>query len=176
MAVFPVCALLFLPLALLIKGTSPGPVLHWSRRVGRGNRIFRMPKLRTMRLETPDVATHLLTEPKHYLTPCGSWLRRTSLDELPQVWSVLTGEMSWVGPRPALFNQEDLIKERTRQGIQELRPGITGWAQIHGRDELSLADKIKLDHEYLQLRSISLDLFILGKTVFRVLQRKGVAH
>ena len=174
--VLPLGFLLFVPLAALIKASSPGPVLHWSRRVGQNNRIFLMPKFRTMRLDTPDVATHLLAEPKKFLTPCGSWLRKTSLDELPQVWSVLTGEMSWVGPRPALFNQEDLIKERTRRGIHTLRPGITGWAQIHGRDELSLADKIKLDEEYLQLRSIGLDLFIFGKTVFRVLQRKGVAH
>lgn len=176
MAVLPVGFLLFVPLALLIKGTSPGPILHWSRRVGRCNQVFLMPKFRTMRLETPAVATHLLAEPKKFLTPCGSWLRKTSLDELPQVWSVLTGEMSWVGPRPALFNQEDLIQARTRLGIHQLRPGVTGWAQIHGRDELPMDQKISLDHDYLRRRSLRLDLQILVQTAGRVWRREGVAH
>lgn len=172
----PVCAAMLLPLAFLIKATSRGPVLHWSKRAGKGNRIFLMPKLRTMRLETPDLATHLLKNPGDYVTPIGSWLRKTSLDEIPQIWSVLRGEMSWVGPRPALFNQEDLIGERTRRGIHELTPGVTGWAQIHGRDELSLNEKTALDEEYLRRRSMALDLKILGKTFGRVLRRQGVSH
>jgi len=172
----PFCAAVLLPLAFLIKATSRGPVLHWSRRVGKGNRIFLMPKLRTMRLETPAVATHLLKNPEHHLTPVGSWLRKTSLDEVPQIWSVLRGEMSWVGPRPALFNQADLIEARTRSGVHQLVPGITGWAQIHGRDELSIEEKTRLDGDYLGKRSLRLDLMILTQTLVRVLQRKGVSH
>ena len=129
-----------------------------------------------MRIDTPDVATHLLREPQKFLTPCGSWLRRTSLDELPQIWSVLVGQMSWVGPRPALFNQQDLIEARTRLGIDQLRPGVTGWAQIHGRDELALSEKVALDHEYLQRRCLGLDLRILIRTAGRVWRREGVAH
>lgn len=172
----PFCAAVLLPLALLIKATSRGPVLHWSKRVGKGNRIFLMPKLRTMRLATPDVATHLLKNPAHYLTPVGSWLRKTSLDELPQIWSVLRGEMSWVGPRPALFNQTDLMEARTRSGVHQLVPGITGWAQIHGRDELSIQEKTHLDEEYLKKQSLHMDLKILTQTLVRVLQRRGVSH
>jgi len=165
-----------IPAALLIKATSRGPVLHWSKRVGKGNRIFLMPKLRTMRLETPDLATHLLKNPGDYVTPIGSWLRKTSLDEIPQIWSVLRGEMSWVGPRPALFNQADLVEVRTRLGVHELVPGITGWAQIHGRDELSIAEKAALDQVYLQKKSLRLDLEILKKTLGRVWRREGVVH
>lgn len=172
----PVCAAVLIPAALLIKATSRGPVLHWSKRVGKGNRIFLMPKLRTMRLETPDLATHLLKNPGDYVTPIGSWLRKTSLDEIPQIWSVLRGEMSWVGPRPALFNQADLVEVRTRLGVHELVPGITGWAQIHGRDELSIAEKAALDQVYLQKKSLRLDLEILKKTLGRVWRREGVVH
>lgn len=172
----PFCLVLLIPAAFLVKATSGGPVLHWSKRVGKGNRIFLMPKLRTMRLETPDLATHLLKNPSDYLTPTGSWLRKTSLDEIPQIWSVLRGEMSWVGPRPALFNQKDLIKERTRLGVDQLTPGITGWAQIHGRDELSIAEKARLDQAYLEKRSLLLDMKILGKTLVRVWRREGVSH
>jgi len=165
-----------IPAAILVKTTSRGPVLHWSRRVGKGNRIFRMPKLRTMRMETPDVATHLLKNPGDYLTPVGPWLRKTSLDEVPQIWCVLRGDMSWVGPRPALFNQVDLIEARTRAGIHQLTPGLTGWAQIHGRDELSLDEKVSLDAEYLRRRGFSLDAQILLQTVRRVIGGEGVAH
>lgn len=172
----PWCVAVLIPAAILVKTTSLGPVLHWSRRVGKGNRIFRMPKLRTMRLETPDVATHLLKNPGDYLTPVGPWLRKTSLDEVPQIWSVLRGDMSWVGPRPALFNQTDLIEARTRAGIHQLTPGLTGWAQIHGRDELSLADKVSLDGEYLRRRCFSLDAQILLQTVRRVIGGEGVVH
>ena len=168
--------MLLISAALLVKATSRGPVLHWSKRVGKGNRIFLMPKLRTMRLETPDVATHLLKNPSDYLTPAGSWLRKTSLDEIPQIWSVLRGEMSWVGPRPALFNQKDLIEARTRLGVDQLIPGITGWAQIHGRDELSLSKKTALELEYRQKQSLRLDLEILAKTFQRVWRREGISH
>jgi len=172
----PFCVAVLIPAAVAVKISSRGPVLHWSRRVGKGNRIFRMPKLRTMRLETPDVATHLLKNPGNYLTPVGSWLRKTSLDETPQIWSVLRGEMSWVGPRPALFNQADLMEARTRVGIHQLTPGLTGWAQIHGRDELSLAEKVSLDEEYLRRQGFLLDVQILLQTVRRVICGEGVAH
>ena len=171
--------LLALPLvllAVLVRLGSPGPALYWSDRVGRHNRIFRMPKFRTMRLGAPAVATHLLSDPQAWLTPIGPFLRRTSLDELPQLWSILKGDMSFVGPRPALFNQQDLIELRTRHGVHELTPGLTGWAQINGRDELPIRDKVRLDVEYLQRRSLVFDLLILWRTFFRVLRREGVSH
>lgn len=168
-----------LPIALItmaVRLTSPGPVLYWSERVGRGNVNFRMPKFRSMRIGTPAVATHLLETPKDYLTPIGSFLRKSSLDELPQLWSILKGDMSFVGPRPALFNQDDLIALRTAAGVHELVPGLTGWAQVHGRDELSIPDKVKLDIEYLQRRSLTFDLWILSLTLLKVLGRDGVSH
>jgi O-antigen biosynthesis protein WbqP len=163
-------------LALAIKCTSPGPVLYWSDRIGLGNRIFRMPKFRSMRIDAPTVATHLLTNPSQWMTPIGSFLRRTSLDELPQVWSVLKGDMSFVGPRPALFNEYDLIAMRTAAGIHELVPGITGWAQVNGRDELMLSEKVRLDTEYVLMRSLRLDFVILCKTLLKILRRDGVLH
>lgn len=169
-------SVLMLLLALLVKLTSPGPVFYWSNRVGRENRIFLMPKFRTMRLDTPAVATHLLNGPEQYLTPVGGFLRRTSLDELPQIWSILTGEMSLVGPRPALFNQDDLVAQRTEVGVHHLVPGLTGWAQINGRDELPIPRKVQLDVEYLQNISLFLDLKIIFLTFVKVLKRDGVSH
>ena len=172
-------AVLLLPLllvALLVRFTSPGPVLYWSDRVGRHNRIFKMPKFRSMRVGTPAVATHLLTDPKAYLTPVGSFLRKSSLDELPQLWSILKGDMSFVGPRPALFNQHDLISLRTEYGVQELIPGLTGWAQVNGRDELPIPEKVRLDVEYLQRQSVWFDIKILWMTFVKVLYREGVSH
>lgn len=163
-------------LALLVHLSSPGPVLYWSDRVGRRNRIFRMPKFRSMRVGTPAVATHLLADPKAHLTPVGSFLRKSSLDELPQLWSILVGEMSFVGPRPALFNQDDLISMRTERGVHELLPGLTGWAQVNGRDELPIPDKVELDVAYLKCRSFWLDIRILWLTVVKVLRRDGVKH
>jgi O-antigen biosynthesis protein WbqP len=163
-------------LALLVRLTSKGPALYWSDRVGRHNHIFKMPKFRTMRVDTPAVATHLLQDPDTYLTPIGSFLRKSSLDELPQLWSILKGDMSLVGPRPALFNQDDLITLRTQYGVHELVPGLTGWAQINGRDELPIPDKVKLDVEYLQRRSMGFDLTILWRTAMSVLRRDGITH
>lgn len=163
-------------IAIAVRMTSKGPVLYWSGRVGRSNSIFRMPKFRSMRVDTPDVATHLLTEVENYLTPIGSALRKTSLDELPQLWSILKGDMSFVGPRPALFNQVDLIALRTEKGVHELMPGLTGWAQVNGRDELTIPQKVKLDVEYLQQRSLVFDLRILWMTALKVLVRDGVSH
>jgi O-antigen biosynthesis protein WbqP len=163
-------------LALLVRLTSKGPALYWSDRVGRHNHIFKMPKFRTMRVDTPAVATHLLQDPETYLTPIGSFLRKSSLDELPQLWSILKGDMSLVGPRPALFNQDDLIALRTQYGVHELVPGLTGWAQINGRDELPIPDKVKLDVEYLQRRSMGFDLTILWRTAMSVLRRDGITH
>lgn len=162
--------------ALAVRLTSPGPALYWSDRVGRHNRIFRMPKFRSMRTDTPAVATHLLTEPGRYLTPIGPFLRKSSLDELPQLWSILRGDMSFVGPRPALFNQDDLIALRTQQGVHELVPGLTGWAQVNGRDELPIPQKVALDAEYLRRQSLWFDLHILWMTFVKVLRRDGVAH
>jgi len=162
--------------ALLVRCTSRGPVLYWSNRVGRHNLIFRMPKFRSMRVGTPAVATHLLRNPTTYLTPVGPWLRRTSLDELPQLWSILCGEMSFVGPRPALFNQDDLIAFRTRAGVDQLAPGLTGWAQINGRDLISIKEKVRLDTEYMRQRSVAFDLRILGMTLQKVLIREDVSH
>ena len=160
----------------MVRATSPGPAIHWSKRVGQGNRIFPMPKFRTMRIDTPQVATHLMAEPERWLTPVGAFLRKTSLDELPQLISVLKGDMSLVGPRPALFNQDDLVALRTEAGVEALRPGLTGWAQVNGRDELPIPVKVALDREYLQRRSWGFDLKVLAMTVFGVIARKGVRH
>lgn len=171
--------LFFLPcllLALLVKLTSPGPVLYWSNRVGQGNRIFSMPKLRTMRTDTPIVATHLLSDPDRFLTPIGGFLRKSSFDELPQLWCILRGDMSVVGPRPALFNQDDLIAMRTEHGVHTIRPGLTGWAQVNGRDELPLPEKVRFDSEYLRLQSFGFDLKVIILTVRKVVRREGVTH
>jgi O-antigen biosynthesis protein WbqP len=170
---------LAIPIALIavaVRLTSPGPALYWSDRIGRDNVPFRMPKFRSMYVGTPAVATHLLTQPEAYITPLGRFLRRSSLDELPQLWSVLSGEMSLVGPRPALFNQYDLIEARSAAGVHELRPGITGWAQINGRDELPIPAKVALDAAYLRRRSFLLDLRILFLTAWKVVRRDGIAH
>lgn len=161
---------------LLIKLTSPGPVLYWSDRVGVGNGIFKMPKFRTMRIDTPAVATHLMQNPAAYLTPIGPFLRKFSLDELPQLWSILKGDMSFVGPRPALFNQDDLIKLRTEKGISQLTPGVTGWAQINGRDNLPIPVKVQYDEYYMRHQSFLFDIMILGKTLFKVINKEGVKH
>nr|WP_315488485.1 sugar transferase [uncultured Rhodoferax sp.] len=171
MLVFPCIAV-----ALMVKLTSPGPVLYWSDRVGRNNRIFKMPKFRSMRTGTPAVATHLLSDPRSYLTPIGSFLRKSSLDELPQLWSIIRGDMSFVGPRPALYNQEDLIALRTQQGIHTLVPGLTGWAQINGRDELPIPQKVALDKEYMQRQSLAFDARIVFLTALRVIMRSDVSH
>lgn len=162
--------------AIMVRCTSAGPIVYWSDRVGRNNRIFRMPKFRTMRVDTPAVATHLLQDPDRFLTPVGPFLRKSSLDELPQLWSILKGDMSFVGPRPALFNQDDLIALRTEHGVHVLPPGLTGWAQINGRDELPIPDKVRLDAEYLQQRSFLLDLKIILLTFVKVARREGVVH
>ncbi len=175
----PAALVLLLPaalLALLIKLTSRGPVLYWSDRVGRKNRVFRMPKFRSMHVGTPTVATHLLADPHAFLTPVGSFLRRSSLDELPQLWSIIVGDMSLVGPRPALHNQHDLIELRTEVGVHELLPGLTGWAQVNGRDELPTAQKVELDRQYLQRQSLWLDLRIVWLTFVKVLRSEGVSH
>jgi O-antigen biosynthesis protein WbqP len=174
------CSFLLFPLVILLGlavGTSSqGPILYWSDRVGRNNQIFKMPKFRSMHTDAPAVATHLLENLEAWLTPIGSFLRKSSLDELPQLWSILKGDMSFVGPRPALFNQDDLIALRTDAGVHGLLPGLTGWAQINGRDELPIPDKVKLDIEYLQRRSIAFDLWILWLTLLKVLRRDGVLH
>jgi O-antigen biosynthesis protein WbqP len=171
-----VFALPLLLVALMVKLTSPGPVLYWSDRVGRWNTIFRMPKFRTMKTGTPAVATHLLADADSYLTPIGSFLRKSSLDELPQLWSIVKGDMSFVGPRPALFNQYDLIELRTRSGIDKLLPGLTGWAQVNGRDELPIPQKVALEIEYLQKQSPWLDIKIICMTFLKVLRRDDVMH
>jgi Sugar transferases involved in lipopolysaccharide synthesis len=163
-------------IAVLVKLTSKGPALYWSDRVGVGNVIFKMPKFRTMRIDTPAVATHLLKEPDVYLTAIGHFLRKTSLDELPQLWSVLKGDMSFVGPRPALFNQEDLIALRTEKSVHQLIPGITGWAQINGRDDIPIPVKVEYDEYYLKNKSFFFDLKILWNTVFKVIKKEGVVH
>lgn len=171
--------ILFIPIicvALLVRLTSPGPVLYWSDRVGKNNRVFRMPKFRSMRIDTPVVATHLLADPQIYLTPIGSMLRKTSLDELPQLWSILCGNMSFVGPRPALYNQYDLIAMRTEQQVHTITPGLTGWAQVNGRDEIGLAEKVALDAQYLQRRSLAFDIYILWLTFLKVAKRDNVSH
>ena len=162
--------------ALLVKMTSTGPIVYWSDRVGRNNRIFRMPKFRTMLVGTPAVATHLLSDPRRYLTPIGSFLRKSSLDELPQLWSILCGDMSFVGPRPALFNQQDLIALRTQYGVDQILPGLTGWAQINGRDELPIPEKVKLDVEYLQRSSLAFDIEIIILTFIKVIRKDNVTH
>ena len=167
---------LLIGLAIAVRMESPGPALHWSRRVGRHNRLFAMPKFRTMRTGAPDVATHLLQDPESWVTPLGRVLRRKSLDELPQLWSVLKGDMSLVGPRPALFNQDDLVALRTEAGVDKLRPGLTGWAQINGRDELPIPQKVGLDREYLERRSLGFDLKIIAATARAALSGQGVTH
>jgi O-antigen biosynthesis protein WbqP len=172
-------AVLLLPLllvALAVRLTSTGPALYWSDRVGRNNVIFKMPKFRSMQVGTPAVATHLLGNPRAHLTPIGSFLRKSSLDELPQLWSILVGDMSFVGPRPALFNQHDLMALRTAQGVHSLVPGLTGWAQVNGRDELPIPEKVTLDVAYLQRQSVGFDIRILWLTVVKVLRRDGVSH
>ena len=169
-------ALPLLLIALWVKATSPGPVLYWSDRVGRNNTLFRMPKFRSMRIDAPEVATHLLQSPGQWLTPIGSFLRRSSLDELPQLWNILRGEMSFVGPRPALHNQHDLIALRIQAGVHTLRPGLTGWAQINGRDELPIPQKVALDVEYMKRRSFWFDCYILWRTAIKVVRRDGVSH
>ena len=171
-----VLALPVLLVALLVRLTSPGPALYWSDRMGRHNAIFKMPKFRSMRVGTPAVATHLLADAKSHLTPIGSFLRKSSLDELPQLWSILVGDMSFVGPRPALFNQHDLIELRNRLGVHELVPGLTGWAQINGRDELPISEKAMLDVEYLHRKSMWFDIRILWMTFVKVIQRDGITH
>ena len=171
--------LLIIPMLLigiLIIITSKGPSIFWSKRVGRENVLFKMPKFRSMHLETPDVASHLLEDPDGYLTSIGNFLRSSSLDELPQLFSILKGDMSFVGPRPALFNQEDLIALRTAKGISQLVPGVTGWAQVNGRDSLSIIDKVKFDEDYFYNKSFLFDLKILYKTVIRVISSQGITH
>ncbi len=178
LAVFA-ASLFFLPIfivALWVKLTSKGPILYWSDRVGINNTIFKMPKFRSMKVDTPAVATHLLQDPKSVLTPIGDFLRKSSLDELPQIWCILRGEMSFVGPRPALYNQDDLIALRTEQNIHKLMPGLTGWAQINGRDELPIPQKVAVEVEYMKKHSFLFDLKILWLTFLRVMQRAGVNH
>lgn len=162
--------------AIAIKLTSKGPVLYWSQRVGKNNQLFSMPKLRSMRIDTPAVATHLLEKPEVWLSPIGSFIRKTSLDELPQLWCILKGDMSFVGPRPALYNQQDLIELRTAQGVHTLVPGLTGWAQINGRDELSVPDKVNFDATYLRTKSLTLDVLIIWHTFIQAMRSKGVSH
>ncbi len=169
-------SLLIFLIVVLIKMTSKGPILYWSDRVGTNNTIFKMPKFRTMHIDTPAIATHLMERPDDYLTTVGSFLRKLSLDELPQLWSVLKGDMSFVGPRPALFNQYDLIELRTQKGIHVLIPGITGWAQVNGRDDLPIPLKVDYDEYYLKYKSLMLDLKILFMTIQKVLQQEGVTH
>jgi O-antigen biosynthesis protein WbqP len=162
--------------AIAVRVTSKGPAIYWSDRVGRDNVLFRMPKFRSMRIETPAVATHLLTDTTAWLTPIGGFLRKSSLDELPQLWSILVGDMSIVGPRPALFNQDDLIALRTEHGVHRLRPGLTGWAQVNGRDELPIPDKVRLDVHYLENRSLALDLKTIWMTVDKVIRARDISH
>lgn len=171
--------LLFIPftlVAIAVKLTSKGPVLYWSKRVGKNNTLFSMPKFRSMRVGTPAVATHLLQDPDSLLTPIGSFIRKSSLDELPQLWCILKGDMSFVGPRPALYNQDDLISLRTEAGVSTLTPGLTGWAQINGRDELPIPQKVALDREYLEKQSFTLDIKIIILTFLKVLLKDGVSH
>lgn len=167
----PICVV-----ALMVALTSRGPVIYRSDRVGQHNKVFKMPKFRTMRIDTPAVATHLLQDPQQYLTPVGGFLRKSSLDELPQLWSIMTGAMSFVGPRPALFNQDDLIALRTQHGVDKVLPGLTGWAQINGRDELQIPEKVKLDLDYVKRQSLLLDLKIIFWTFLKVLGRDGITH
>lgn len=173
------CILLLLPIigvAIFVKSTSKGSILYWSERVGRNNHIFKMPKFRSMRMDTPAVATHLLSDPNKVLTPIGGFLRRSSLDELPQLWCILKGDMSFVGPRPALFNQDDLIELRTQKGVEKLMPGLTGWAQVNGRDELPIPEKVAFDVEYAMKQSFWFDSLILWRTFLKVVKSDGVSH
>jgi len=172
----PLLCILMAAIAITVLLTSKGPVLYWSDRVGRNNRIFRMPKFRTMKVHTPEVATHLLRDPKAHLTIVGPFLRKTSLDELPQIYSILKGDLSFVGPRPALHNQDDLVALRTEHGVHELVPGLTGWAQVNGRDDLPIPAKVEYDCEYLQKRELLLDMIILLRTIIKVIYRQGVSH
>ena len=169
--IVPVCLI-----AIIVKITSKGAILFWSDRVGKDNVIFSMPKFRSMKIDTPAVATHLLKNPESVLTPVGDFLRKSSLDEFPQLWSILKGDMSFVGPRPALFNQDDLIALRTEKGVDKVLPGLTGWAQINGRDELPIPDKVVLDEVYLQQRCLIFDIYILWQTFMKVINRDGVSH
>lgn len=176
---FQIALILFLPMliiALVVKLTSKGPALYWSDRVGRNNVIFKMPKFRSMRVGTQEVATHLLEDAGSHLTPIGTFLRKSSLDELPQLWSILAGDMSIVGPRPALFNQQNLIALRTEQGVQDLVPGLTGWAQVNGRDEMTISKKVELDAEYLTRQGFLFDIKIICMTFLQVIQKDGVSH
>ena len=175
-AILALLATPMLLIAIAVRLTSKGPALYWSDRAGKNNKIFKMPKFRSMLTDTPAVATHLLDNPDAYLSPIGGFLRRTSLDELPQLFSVLKGDMSFVGPRPALYNQDDLIALRTANGVDKLLPGITGWAQVNGRDELSIPDKVALDVEYLNCQSFWFDIEILWMTFLKVIKRDGVSH
>jgi O-antigen biosynthesis protein WbqP len=178
LALIAACLLIFpiVVVAVLVKLTSKGPPLYWSDRVGMHNTIFKMPKFRSMKIKTPAVATHLLLDPGIILTPVGDFLRKSSLDELPQLWCILKGEMSFVGPRPALFNQDDLILLRTEKGVDKVVPGLTGWAQVNGRDELPIPEKVVLDVEYMERQSLWFDLKILWLTVLKVVRRDGVSH
>lgn len=176
LAMLVVFVLPMLVLVILIRLTSKGPAVHWSKRIGVNNEIFLMPKFRTMYIETPQVATHLLTDSSQFITPIGKILRKTSLDELPQLYSVLVGDMSLVGPRPALFNQDDLVELRTQYGIEKIRPGVTGWAQVNGRDDLPIPVKVQFDKEYLEKNNLIFDLKIIFLTVFKVLKTDGVKH
>lgn len=172
----PVALPLVLLIAVAVRYSSPGPILHWSKRIGQDNSIFRMPKFRSMQIDAPQVATHLLHDSTNWITPIGRLLRKTSLDELPQLWSVLRGQMSLVGPRPALFNQHDLIDLRTQAGIHRLKPGLTGYAQINGRDELPIPKKVQLDAFYAERKSLALDLAIIATTAWKVVKREGVCQ
>jgi O-antigen biosynthesis protein WbqP len=172
----PILIVPYTLVAIMVRISSRGPVLYWSDRVGRNNHVFKMPKFRTMRIGTPAVATHLLSDPDSYLTPIGSFLRKSSLDELPQLWSIIKGDMSFVGPRPALYNQHDLIELRTQNGVHRLLPGLTGWAQVNGRDELPIPQKVAFDIEYLQRQSMAFDIRILFLTVLKVIMREDVTH
>jgi len=176
LCLIPVLLLPILAVAVLVRLTSKGPALYWSDRVGINNGIFRMPKFRTMRIDTPAVATHLMKNPDAFLTSIGSFLRKFSIDELPQLYSILKGDISFVGPRPALYNQDDLVELRTGKGVHRLIPGITGWAQVNGRDELPIPVKVEFDEYYLNNRSVFFDLKILWMTVVKVAKREGVTH
>ncbi len=176
LAIMCLCLVPMMAIALLIKSTSRGPAIYWSNRIGKNNNVFKMPKFRTMSIDAPPVATHLMTHPEQYLTPVGKFLRKSSLDELPQLYSILVGRMSFVGPRPALYNQDDLIELRAQKGIQVLTPGLTGWAQINGRDELPIPVKVDFDEYYLNHRSFLFDLKIIALTAMKVLREEGVTH
>ncbi|MBL51927.1 MAG: UDP-phosphate galactose phosphotransferase [Candidatus Marinimicrobia bacterium] len=179
LSVFFIFLFAFIPLIIIsisVKLTSRGPILFWSKRVGRNEELFLMPKFRTMNIDAPNIATHLLKNPERFITPIGNFLRRSSLDELPQLYSVLLGHMSLVGPRPALFNQYDLIELRNIKGIDKLKPGITGWAQVNGRDELSIADKVKYEEEYLSKASFSFDIYIICLTIINAVRKEGITH